>query len=395
MIPDQLTQYPLIRVTRHDSSRDRAGKRPVTSTDDDDPINRIKSWINRGGNYGTVARSDNDLVIFDSDSEEFSELLSSHLPNTFRVESGGSGHGEHWYYRCPSATRQTGWEDPEGSVRVNNWHAVGPGSIHPDTGEKYTVISDTEIATVTQSELTAVYEILDDFNESIAVQSGGGGTGGTAPSAHSAVGDGLDFIRRDDRRNEIAEILTTNSEHSRRVWMVGWLHAAAGLSVIEITDLIMNTAQWSDLDRSIVKQQTKSVINSSRSDRGTHYSKFGTADMDGDTSERRKMEESGKGRTLQGGENMSIDYNDHEEVTIIEGTEDGDNFKKVTRTTREEDDETVDFVSIKRGRIESVETVEGETVLARRVTDSTSIGSPDYLEELAEALLELDKKINE
>ena len=295
MIPDQLQNYPLIRVCRpscrsHNNCSNE-GKRPVTSTKDENPINRIKSWINRGGNYGTVARSDNDLVIFDSDSERFSKLLSENLPMTFRVESGGSGHGQHWYFRCATATRQTGWKEPEGSVRVDNWHAVGPGSIHPNTGEKYTVIDDVEIATVTQSKLDGVCEILDDLS-SENVQSGGGGDlGGSPPSSHSeAVLSDLNFIRRDDRRSEISEILTTDSEHSRRVWMVGWLHAAAGLSTNEIVNLIMNNAQWPKLDRATVRSQTESVISSSRSSRGTHYSNFGTADMDGDSSERRKTE---------------------------------------------------------------------------------------------------------
>lgn len=88
-------------------------------------------------------------------------------------------------------------------------------------------------------------------------------------------------------------------------------------------------------------------------------------------------------------------YTDKEEVTILEGSEDGDSFKKVARTVREENGESVEYVSIKKGRIEEVELRSGETGLTERVTDSTSIGSPEYIGELAEALQELDEKIED
>jgi hypothetical protein len=91
---------------------------------------------------------------------------------------------------------------------------------------------------------------------------------------------------------------------------------------------------------------------------------------------------------------MSATYTDKEGVTILEGSEDGDNFKKVVRTVREENGESVEYVSIKKGRVEEVELKSGESGLTERVTDSTSIGSPEYIEELAEALEELSDKID-
>jgi hypothetical protein len=398
MIPQQLREYPLIRVCRPSCRShkgcDNPGKRPVSSTKSDESESEVEDWIHSGGNYGVVARSDNDLVIFDSDSEELTNVLTSSLPITFTIESGGEGFGQHHYFKCRDFNVNTGWKDPEGSVRSDNWQAVGPSSTHPETGNQYKVIENVEIARVKASDLYSVKSKFDDLDD---VQSGGGSAG--RPSAHP-ISDSLGFIRRNDRRREINEILKTNSAHSRRVWMTGWLHAAAGLTENEIVSLIMSEASWNNLDREIVKEQVTSVINSSRSDRGTHYTKFGTsdprtADMDGKPSERRKTDTEDRESSVNEEVNTDmVDYNDHEEVTILEGSEDGDSFKKVVRTTREEDGDTVEYVSIKSGRVELVETVDGDEVLARRVNDSTSLGSPEYIGELAEALQELDSKIN-
>lgn len=414
MIPEHLQQYPLIRVCRPNCRShgdcNSPGKRPVTSVEDDEPVNEIENWIEDGGNYGVVARKNNDLVIFDSDSEQCSELLLSHLGDTLRVESGGHGHGEHIYYQCKEAERNTSWDDPEGSVRVSNWMCVGPGSTHPETGDEYELANGIsplrKITSVNHSDLLAVYEKLDNLNsvnkstnDSVDTNQESVKSGGRRrpPSSHRySAPEELDFIRRDDKRREIAEVLKTDSRHDERVWMVGWLHGAAGLTVDEISDLIINTADWPSVDEGVIEQQVKSVVQSSRNDRGTHYSKFGTADMDVEASERRKTESIGDHESPIAEEVNTdmVDYNDHEEVTILEGNEDGDSFKKVVRTTREEDGETVEYVSIKTGRVELVETVDGDEVLARRVNDSTSLGSPDYIGDLAEALQELDGKIN-
>jgi len=46
---------------------------------------------------------------------------------------------------------------------------------------------------------------------------------------------------------------------------------------------------------------------------------------------------------------MSAEYNDLEEVVVLEGSEPGDSFKKVCLTERSENGETVDDISSKAG----------------------------------------------
>jgi len=317
-IPVQLQVYPLIRVCRPDCSThtgcNSQGKRPVTSVEDSESIESITNWISNGGNVGIVARSDNDLVIIDSDSKRFSEIIFNQLPETFIVESGGSGFGEHIYYKS-DFTENKGWNDPEGSIRSSNWMCVCPPSSH-ESGELYEVINDSEIATVSESKLQNVVAQIERISSTNVKRGGGsGGSGGSSPptpSSHKI--DDLDFIKRDDIRCDISEILQSESDHNRRIWMVGWLHGAAGLTQHEITDIIISNAQWSDLDREIVERQVESVINSSNSDRGTHYTEWGhTADMDGNTSERRKTEPEGSQPSV-GQEVSNMEDNDEDNV---------------------------------------------------------------------------------
>lgn len=82
-------------------------------------------------------------------------------------------------------------------------------------------------------------------------------------------------------------------------------------------------------------------------------------------------------------------FNDHESVDLLEGQNPGDSFKRLQRVTREEDGEVVEFVALKKGYIDENEDGSTEEIY----TDSTSLGSPEYIGELAEALTNLEEKI--
>lgn len=91
---------------------------------------------------------------------------------------------------------------------------------------------------------------------------------------------------------------------------------------------------------------------------------------------------------------MSAEYTDHEEVAIIEANDVGEEFRKVTRTTRTEDGDSVEFISLKKGQLQEANTPDGETVVVESIQSSSSLGSVDYIDELAAALTELDEMIN-
>lgn len=83
------------------------------------------------------------------------------------------------------------------------------------------------------------------------------------------------------------------------------------------------------------------------------------------------------------------EYKDHESVDLLEGQNPGDSFKRLQRVTREEDGDVIEFVALKDGYIDENEDGSTEEVY----TGSTSLGSPEYIEDLVEALESLDEKI--
>lgn len=309
MIPTQLTDYPLIRVCRpncrsHNNCGNK-GKRPVTAADDPDPNNRIKSWINRSGNYGVVPTPENDLVIFDVDSKRMAEILDQELPSTFTVESGGRGLGQHWYYQCDQATEQRNWDHPEGGVNVDYWQVVGPGSVHAETGDKYEIIDDRPIARISLEEYQAVYDIFTEIHQSETastvadVESGGGGSSDGSAARPLSTPNSLNFINSEKYRKKVARVLNeTDAQHRDRLWLAGWLYSAAGLYQTEIVDLVEQECNWIDYDRSITSKMVSSVIRSTDSDRGTHPTEFGsnsTGDMGFLNPESRKTEDESGG----------------------------------------------------------------------------------------------------
>jgi len=84
------------------------------------------------------------------------------------------------------------------------------------------------------------------------------------------------------------------------------------------------------------------------------------------------------------------EYKDHESVDLLEGKNPGDSFKRLQRVTREEDGDVVEFVALKDGYIDENEDGSTEEVY----TSSTSLGSPEYIGDLAECLQDLEEEIN-
>jgi hypothetical protein len=139
-----------------------------------------------------------------------------------------------------------------------------------------------------------------------------------------------------------------------------------------------------------------SVIRSANSSRGTHYSEFsGTGDMGAEASESRKTEESGEGRTLSGGDTDMPEFTDKLEVPVLEGSDDGDSFKKIVLVEGNDEGETFEYLALKKGRVQEATSANGdETVLIENVQDSVSLGSPDYLDDLVSGLEAMKEELD-
>jgi hypothetical protein len=373
--------------------------------------------MSHGGNYGIVCLDDNEILVWDIDSAEFRDVLDESLPDTLTVESGGSGVGEHRYYRCRDFATNTSWTDPEGSIRSRNWHTVGPGSVHPDTGSEYRILHNREIATVTVDDLGATMSKLSSREDGGGGGGAGGSSGGGGGGLHGTKkAEDLDiepttetlrslgFINSESRRREIAKVFDhRHPPRHVRVWAGGFLHSVCGLTRSQLEKLLREQAGWAT-DGNRIKTEVRSLIQSSinnrRADESVNLDRYlGPDDMDGDTSESRKTEESGKGRTLQGGVLKMVNDNVNNHVTEKNGSvvvRSG-----VVHVDPEASDNQWDYMGLLFGEIEEDEEDLGTIVNWEydqySNKDYKNLGNrdPEELRQAAKALEQLADKIED
>lgn len=260
MIPPQLTgNRPLfLKVYGPDADVANPGKQPVGSvaTGPFFRASALTDWLAAGGNVGRALND--DLVAVDIDATTLIELADIHLPATFTVETGGGG--EHRFYQCPdwNTNCQIGGNRELGSIRSSHWFVVVPPSTHPSGGQ-YKPLTDHEAAPIKP-------ETLESFRD--AAQDVSPDTAATGDSASTATQTDYDIstlpeIHHDDRRAEVLAILhDSHAPHTRRVWLVGFLHGAVGMSADEIVAVLDRHNRWENYDRETTRQQVRSVIRS-------------------------------------------------------------------------------------------------------------------------------------
>lgn len=121
----------------------------------------IQAWIDQGNNYGVLGGY-GDLVIIDADTLELSHIVQQRLTNTFTVKS--SRFAYHHYFICEEIKNKITIlkkdNIPHGEIRSHGSQVVGPGSIHPEAGTRYTVVNDIEIAEVSREQ---IYSVLSEY----------------------------------------------------------------------------------------------------------------------------------------------------------------------------------------------------------------------------------------
>ena len=412
-VPQQIRDSDLIRVCSPDCDSHETcgnpGKRPVYSVDDAKSLSTIESWVESGGNAGVV--TNDDLLVLDVDTDEFADLVDDCLPATFTVLSGT---GEHRYYRSEwSENRKFG---PLGSIRANNWQVVIPPSTHP-SGSRYRVSHDRPIADADESSIRRLIDRTADRSADRSADrqhAGGGCVGGSGDG-----GDGANNPRSIPPRypskpgnwpglkewllyNGLLDIIsqTSSDDWSGDEFAAAKCLAEGGFSadsIHRVLDRTSHRSKWHRRDDKYRSDTVENAIIAACEDDFVDFTAYKP-----DSGERRKTEDGESDGTAsetpeKGGENvMSAEYSDHEEVHIIEADDVGEDFRKVTRTTRTDDEtgETVEFVSLKKGRLAEMDTPDGDSVVVESINSSSSLGSVDYIDELAAALTELDERLN-
>lgn len=118
----------------------------------------IKDWVDGGNNYGVIGGYGN-LIIVDFDNEELQTKLTSKLPETFTVKTGG-GLLHKYFFSKDGKTDSFKLLDKNkntlADIQGTGKQVVGPGSIHPN-GRKYEIVDDKPIAEIDYSELRALF----------------------------------------------------------------------------------------------------------------------------------------------------------------------------------------------------------------------------------------------
>jgi hypothetical protein len=395
-IPTQLvTEDRLIKIKPKSKEPEHSPEGPFFQASDSE----IQEWIEDGGNVGLNL---GDLVALDVDSNRFRRIASEKLLPTFTVRSGGGG--EHRYYKCDwSGKRQfkSGQTD-FGSVRSGNWYTVIPPSVHP-SGANYTVLKNRPIQKIPEAQMIEFLESVAEETDS--QHSGGGGGGGGCAGSSSIPEIPSEYPNQSAEWSQMQNWLSANNllEPLNRTASSDWSGlefkickclAEGGFSEASISDALdrlHNNSKWHSRGSDYKTRTVRNAITAAVNDPYVDFSD--TGDMDGRTSESRKTEESGEGRTLRGGETNMTDFNETKSVLAKESNDEGATAVKAVKIEGYDpsDDSEFEFVSLRKGNLRERQTADGDSALVVDIDDTNgkSVGSPADLDVVIDALEQL------
>lgn len=169
-IPNQLREIvglrfvPILRGQKKPVGQKWSSKANYFFTD---PI--LLGYLAEGHNYGILTGMAGLIVLDVDDVERLDELgIIKNLPKTLTVKTGRGGL--HFYFHCEGQVDKIILEHPElkdlegdplhlGELQASGQQVVGPGSIHPN-GNKYEVVNNVPIATISKDRLLEILEPL-------------------------------------------------------------------------------------------------------------------------------------------------------------------------------------------------------------------------------------------
>jgi hypothetical protein len=362
--------------------------------------------ITEGGNVGRVLRD--SLIAFDIDSEEFLQLVDEELGSSFTVESGGSGFGLHRYYSCPAwegnHSQITVDSDDYGSLRSGNSYCLVPPSRHDKTAERYRIESEESVKSVSVSE---VESLLKRVGKTANTTGGGGESGGgggsvgslRVPEEYPGKPAEWDTMRSWLDSNQFLHEFnrTSSSDWSGLEFKIAKCLAEGGFaeeSITEALNRLSANSKWHSRGQRYRQRTVRKAVLAACND---NYVDFSTDDMGASkASESRKTESGSEETRLKGGENRMPEFTEKETVQVKEGSSDGDRAVEAVKVEGKDGSDTFEFVSIRKGRIETVKLTNGEEAQIVDIDDTNgkSVGGTADLELVIEALEDLNEKIN-
>jgi len=416
MIPSQLVSdrpcfIKLASESKAPLKGNSASEGPFYVQEDRELIGHIAD----GGNVGRVLKD--SLIAFDIDSEEFLAIVDEELGNSFTVESGGYGFGLHRYYSC------SGWEgnhsqitvDSEdyGSLRSGNSYCLVPPSKHDKTAEKYKIQSEESVKSVSVSEVESLLERVGKTANTnrrqrrlgVGSTSGKQGTKASVPSEYPNIdrpfSETKQILSQDDLLHHLNK--TADSDWSGTEFLLAKCLAEEGTSAESISDTLdrlNQSAKWHSGSSGLEKAEYQSLtvqkaIESACNDPYVDFSN--TGDMKAKKAfESRKTESGSEETRLKGGENNMPEFTDKETVQVKEGSSDGDRAIEAVRVEGQDGSDSFEFVTLRKGRVSTVQLTNGEEgqIIDVDQSNSKSVGGTADLDLVIEALQELREEIN-
>jgi hypothetical protein len=364
----------------------------------------LQEHIRSGGNVGRILCD--DLIAIDVDSRRVRDHLES-WPDTLVIESGGDDFGYHFYFRCSDweFNQKELTEDSRnfGSIRSGNSYCLVPPSLHDETGNRYLVSNPTDPAEIDKSRLSSLLEKFSSTASTGGARRGGvgerKGTQEPLPEEYPNQPAEWTTLKKWLSANGFLKKLRRSSgDRSSREFLLAKCLAEGGFSVDSISralDRLPQDSKWHEEGTSYQDLTVQKAVEAACDDPYVDFES--TADMDRDRSERRKTEESGEGRTLRGGEYEMTDFKETEEAIAQESNAEGATAVKAVKVEGNDDGDTFEFVSVRRGSLRERQTVDGDNALIIDIddTDGSTVGSPDDLDTIIEALEALSEKIDD
>jgi hypothetical protein len=362
--------------------------------------------MGKGGNVGKVLRG--DLIAFDIDSPELLEIVKNELGSSFGIESGGNGFGVHRYYNCSE------WEGNHnqitvegtdyGSLRNGSSYCLVPPSVHDESGREYQIENDIPVTSVSAQEVSSLLESVGKETANTGRRPAAGSVGSSElpeipseyPQRDSEWRTMQSWLEANHLLGELDR--TADTDWSGTEFKIAKCLAEAGFSeksISSVLDRLSHNSKWHSRGESYRTRTVRKAILSACNDEYVDFSN--TVDMGASkASERRKTESGSEGTGSEGGENNMPEFTEKESIQVKEGSSDGDRAVEAVRVEGQDGSDTFEFVSIRKGRVQTVELTNGEEgqMIDVDETNGKSVGGTADLDLVIEALQELQEEIN-
>jgi putative DNA primase/helicase len=220
------------------------------------PLGEVEHWA-ATGNLGVRTGPVSGVVAIDDDTEGRTAAQDLNLPRTVTAITGNGGF--HYYFRCPKGgmRNSVGLLAPSVDVRGDGGQVLLPGSIHPETGERYRWAEglspdDIEIVEFPSHLLEKLQARRRARTEAEP--------GTAAKNSHRAMSYARGALRRSIEQMRSATLGTRNESLNRCAFALGRFIGGGFLAEVEVEVALIEAALSTGLNEGEARKTLRSGI---------------------------------------------------------------------------------------------------------------------------------------